>query len=156
MLQRGLTALVAIAALVAVGTVADASDASTPMQALCSGGGTIDSQVLSQQESGSIDLFLCSVILDPIMGTRVGCEGTRAEGTGSAGPAAVRAAAIYVGKLCLAGEFDPVTGTRSRNIVAWDGVRYISMGHFGTNDAILDVAVYGGELIVAGGCRRPG
>ena len=156
MSQRKLTTLAAVAALVTIGTVADASDVSTPIQALCAGSGTINSQVLLQQGACCIDLSGCSVILDPIRGPQMGREGTRAEETESAEPAAVRAAAIYDGKLILAGEFDPVTGTRSRNIVAWDGVRYISIGHFGTNDAILDVAIYGGELIVAGEFTQAG
>ena len=71
-------------------------------------------------------------------------------------PARIRAAAIYDGRLILAGEFDPVAGTRSRNIVAWDGDSYVSIGRFGNNDAILDLAIYNGELIVAGEFTQAG
>lgn len=142
--------LVALAALLLC-SIPIYADTPVDVSTMLSTQGTITSQTLNAStRTGTIDISAYDVRLDPTEGPIFVRSHTLSDMSAFVHSPRVLSAAVYDGMLVLAGRFDPVRGTYSRNIVGWNGNNWISIGHFGANGTIFELAVYNNRLVVAG------
>lgn len=143
--------IVLVAALVLLAAGAAQAGRIPSAAALLNPDGSVSSPALiGSAYSGPVAIDEYAITLDPALGPVFHRAHSSVPMQAVTGSPRVLAAALFDNMLVLAGSFDPVAGTRSCNIVAWDGAQWVSLGRFGTNGTVFELSVFHDRLIVAG------